>query len=146
MRSISAGKCRSSSPFPIYNLYIFLGQLGKNLHARQKWQPDNEFVRPWIVFGWKNVPYLELWQGSWFENILQGCWEVFYSNMVLMFSQWAEWKRHHNQTTIIHVLNVVRAKGLFDDVAWKYLLLATSLQRCSLENIAAMLIFFSLSC
>ena len=35
-------------------------------------------------------------------------------------------KRHRDQTTIIHIVNVVRAKGRVDDEANKHLLLSTS--------------------
>ena len=35
----------------------------------------------------------------------------FYTHMMLMFSHSALWKHFRVQTTIIHVINVVRAKG-----------------------------------
>ena len=48
------------------------------------------------------------------------------SNMMLMFSHSVLWKHYHDQTTVIHIINVVHAKGTFDDVACKHLRLLTS--------------------
>ena len=67
--------------------------------------------------------------------------------MTLTYSHSALWKHYRDQTTIIHVVNVVRAKGAFDDVACKNIYFCRRpLQNSSMENIASMSILHYISC